>query len=125
LIYDLSGGRLLGNTFGMPVLELTTVGAKTGKPRTTMLTVPIRDRGNYVVVASRGGDHRHPGWYHNVVANPDVEVKVKGDMTPMKARVATAAERAELWPKVTDAYKGYAGYQTKTEREIPLVILEP
>jgi deazaflavin-dependent oxidoreductase (nitroreductase family) len=124
-IYDISGGRLLGGMFGMPVLELTTVGRKSGRPRTAMLTSPVRHEGNYVIVASRGGDERHPAWYLNLVADPDVEVKLKGTTTPMHARVATPEERADLWPKVTSAYKGYAGYQTRTDREIPLVVLEP
>jgi deazaflavin-dependent oxidoreductase (nitroreductase family) len=76
-------------------------------------------------VASKGGDDRNPDWYGNLVADPDVEVTVDGTTRPMRARTATADEKAELWPTVTQAYKGYAAYQRRTERDIPLVILEP
>ena len=79
-----------------------------------------------VVVASRGGDDQHPAWFLNLRDNPDVEVAFKGKPKEhMHARVATAEERARLWPEVTKTYKGYANYQTKTTREIPLVLLEP
>jgi deazaflavin-dependent oxidoreductase (nitroreductase family) len=125
-ILKLSGGRL-GWRFGsMPVLELTTIGAKSGQRRTVMLTSPVQQGDALVIVASRGGDSRHPGWFHNLRANPDVQVAVAGKPKgPMRARVATPEERAALWPQVTAAYKGYANYQTKTDREIPLVWLEP
>ena len=76
--------------------------------------------------ASRGGDENHPAWFLNLQANPDVQVKWKGGRTrSMQARAATAEERADLWPKVTAKYKNYAGYQEKTDREIPLVLLTP
>jgi deazaflavin-dependent oxidoreductase (nitroreductase family) len=78
------------------------------------------------VVASRGGDDTHPAWFLNLSDNPDVEVRVRGKAKePMRARVATAEERARLWPLVTQDHKNYAGYQKRTEREIPLVLLEP
>lgn len=118
-------GRVGGRVAGMPTLVLHTTGRKTGKPRTTMLTAPIVEDGSIVLVASYGGDDREPMWARNLRANGDVEVTMDGERTPMAARIATAAERAELWARVTATYKGYAGYQTKTEREIPLVILEP
>jgi len=111
---------------GMSVVELTTVGRKSGEPRAVMLTSPVQDRDVLVIVASRGGDDHHPVWFLNLQANPDVEVAVQGSPKQrMHARVATADERARLWPQVTAAYDGYATYQTKTEREIPLVLLEP
>jgi deazaflavin-dependent oxidoreductase (nitroreductase family) len=79
-----------------------------------------------VIVASRGGDDHHPAWFLNLQANPDVKVAIEGKpKAPRKARIATAEERAEMWPKITEKYKNYAGYQTKTTREIPLVILDP
>ncbi len=79
-----------------------------------------------MIVASRGGDDRHPAWFLNLRDDPDVVVSRKGaDKQPMHARVATPAERARLWPQVVSKYKGYAGYQTKADREIPLVLLEP
>lgn len=121
----LSFGKV-GYDLGMPVLELVTVGRKTGQRRAVMLTSPHQEGDTIVIVASRGGDHIHPGWYHNLVANPDVEVAWKGGpMTSMRARTATAEERARLWPVITKKHKNYAGYQRKTDREIPLVMLEP
>lgn len=124
-VFRASGGRLLGRVGGMLVVDLHTVGRKSGQPRSSMLTSPIQNGDEIVLVASRGGDPQHPAWYHNLKANPDVEITVGGDRKSMRARVASPEERAELWPKVTSKYKGYAGYQTKTTREIPLVILSP
>ncbi|EOD65226.1 nitroreductase/quinone reductase family protein [Amycolatopsis vancoresmycina] len=124
-LIKLTGGRV-GWQVAMPVLELTTVGRKSGQPRTVLLTSPHQDGGTYVVVASRGGDDVHPAWFLNLRDNPDVEVSIKGGpKQPMRARVADAGERAQLWPKITADFKNYAQYQTKTEREIPLVFLEP
>jgi deazaflavin-dependent oxidoreductase (nitroreductase family) len=120
-----TGGRVGGTGFGMPVVILTTTGRKSGKQRETMLTSPVHDGNRVVLVASYGGDDRHPAWFLNLRDNPDVELEMRGKKRPMRARVATAGEKAELWPEVTTAYKGYAQYQTKTERDIPLVILEP
>ena len=120
-----SGGRIGWKASGMPVLELTTIGRKSGQPRAVMLTSPIRLGDAIVIVASRGGDDTHPAWFLNLRDNPAVEVALQGGpKQPMTARVATAAERADLWPKLTAEHKNYAGYQTKTTREIPLVVLE-
>jgi deazaflavin-dependent oxidoreductase (nitroreductase family) len=83
------------------------------------------DAGNLVIVASKGGNPRHPAWFHNLRANPDVTIQVGSKRRPVRARVATPQERARLWPKVVATYGGYKGYQERTEREIPLVILEP
>jgi deazaflavin-dependent oxidoreductase (nitroreductase family) len=124
-VLKLSGGRLL-NSFGtMPVVELHTVGRTSGKPRTTMLTAPIHDDDTYVLVASKGGDDRDPDWYRNLLANPDIELVVDGQTRAMTARVATDDEKAEMWPRIVEAYKGYAGYQKKTDRNIPVVVCEP
>ena len=109
----------------MRVVELHTVGRTSGKKRTTMLTAPIHEDGNYVLVASKGGDDRDPDWYRNLVANPDIELTVDGKTLEMTARVASDDEKAEMWPRVVEAYKGYAGYQKKTDREIPVVLLDP
>jgi deazaflavin-dependent oxidoreductase (nitroreductase family) len=120
-----SGGRI-GSRFGtMPVVELHTVGRSSGARRSAMLTAPVHDDGRYVLVASKGGDPRHPSWYLNLVANPDVELTVGDRTIPMRARTADPHEREELWPRITRAYRGYAGYQRKTTREIPVVICEP
>ena len=125
---------LLAVTFGkfgwqlsnMPALELTTTGRKSGQRRSVMLTSPLQEGTTIVVVASRGGDDTHPAWFLNLRDNPDVEVAYKGaPKQPMRARVATADERARMWPLVTADHKNYADYQTKTTREIPLVLLEP
>jgi deazaflavin-dependent oxidoreductase (nitroreductase family) len=120
-----SGGRFGWKLQGMPVLDLITTGAKSGLPRSSMLTSPVQEGDKIVIVASRGGDPTHPGWYHNIKANPDVEIVMRGKRKPMRARVATSEEKQGLWPKVTSSYKGYAGYQKRTTRDIPLVILEP
>lgn len=108
----------------MPVVELHTTGRTSGERRSAMLTAPVHDDGRYVLVASKGGDPRHPSWYLNLVADPEVELTIDGRTVPMHARTATPAERAELWPRITREYRGYAGYQRKTTREIPVVICE-
>lgn len=126
VMLKLTGNRLGASVAGMPSLELTTIGRKSGQPRAVMLTSPLQEGDAYVVVASRGGDDFHPAWFLNLRDNPDVEVKVVGKAKQkMHARIATAEERAEMWPKITDKYRNYAGYQKKTDREIPLVVLEP
>jgi deazaflavin-dependent oxidoreductase (nitroreductase family) len=124
-VFKASKGRVGNRGFGMPVLALTTVGRKSGKRRTTMLTSPVQEDDRLIIVASYGGDDRHPAWFLNLRDNPDVEVTQDGETRPMHARVATTEEKGELWPRVVAAYKGYAQYQTRTERDIPLVILEP
>lgn len=122
----LSFGKLGWSAMDMPVLELTTVGRKTGQPRTVLLTSPLQQGATYVVVASRGGDDQPPAWLGNLIAQPAVQVTVGGGpKLSMHARVATAAERAELWPKVIADHTLYGGYQSKTSREIALVLLEP
>ena len=126
VLLKVSGGRAGWTAMGMPVLELTTKGRKSGQPRSVMLTSPLQDGSALVVVASRGGDDHSPAWFHNLQDNPEVEVSLQGrPRQPMHARVATAAERARLWPLVVADHKNYADYQTKTAREIPLVLLEP
>lgn len=124
-VLRVSGGRIGGRGFGMPVLILTTTGRKSGEPRTTVLTSPVQDGDSLVLVASYGGDNRHPAWFLNLRDDPAVEVEMRGRKRSMRARVAAADERRALWPRVTAAYRGYAAYQRRTDREIPLVILEP
>jgi deazaflavin-dependent oxidoreductase (nitroreductase family) len=124
-VLKLSFGRLGWNASNMPVLELTTTGRKSGQRRSVMLTSPVQEGSTIVVVASRGGDDQHPAWFLNLRDDPNVEVTMKGDRRPMRARVASPEERDRLWPLVIADHKNYAGYQTKTEREIPLVLLEP
>ncbi|WP_308468598.1 nitroreductase family deazaflavin-dependent oxidoreductase [Rathayibacter soli] len=107
------------------VVELHTIGRKSGKSRATMLNSPVHDHSRYCLVASKGGDDRHPQWYLNLLANPDVELTVREKTIPMRARKATPEERTELWPAIVASYHGYAEYQKKTTREIPVVICEP
>jgi deazaflavin-dependent oxidoreductase (nitroreductase family) len=123
-VFKVSGGRLGSTAFGMPTVELHTTGRKSGQRRSTMLTTPLHDNNRVVLVASKGGDDRHPDWYQNLVANPDVEVSLGGETRPMRARTASGDEKAELWPQIVAAYKGYAGYQRRTDRDIPVVICE-
>jgi deazaflavin-dependent oxidoreductase (nitroreductase family) len=124
-VFRASDGRLANRGFGMPVVILTTIGRKSGKRRETMLTSPVQDGDRVVLVASWGGDDRHPTWYLNLRDTPEVEVTMDGATRPMRAHVATAEEKAHLWSRVVDAYNGYAQYQKRTDRDIPLVILEP
>ncbi len=120
-----SGGRL-GNSFGsMPAVKLHTIGRKSGKERTTMLTAPIVEDGTYVLIASKGGDDRDPDWYRNLLAQPDIQLTIDGETSKFTARVASDEEKDELWPRVVKAYKGYGQYQERTERNIPVVICEP
>ena len=126
VILKLSFGHLGWSGMNMPVLELTTIGRKSGQPRSVMLTSPVQEGETIVVVASRGGDDHHPAWFLNLREHPEVEVVFKGEpKRKMTAHVATADERARLWPRVVADHDNYAGYQKKTEREIPLVLLDP
>jgi deazaflavin-dependent oxidoreductase (nitroreductase family) len=124
-VYRLSGG-LIGHRFlgSPPTLLLDHVGAKSGTKRTTPVFY-VDDPPNVVVVASKGGYPQNPAWYHNLRANPDTEVQIGRERRRVRARVATEAEHERLWPMAVATYSGYAGYQQRTEREIPLVILEP
>ena len=123
-IFDVSRGRVLGRLAGMPVYRVTTTGRASGRPRHTMLTAPLADEDRVVLVASYGGSPQHPQWYRNLLADPAVTLVGGGRRRTATARTATAAERAELWPAVVAAYAGYAAYQSRTDREIPLVICE-
>ena len=109
---------------GVPTLLLTTTGRYLGNPYTTPL-IYGRDGDRYLLVASRGGAPRHPGWYRNLVKNPDVEVQVLADRFPARARTATPEEKPALWAIMTKIWPDYDEYLTKTKREIPVVVLEP
>jgi deazaflavin-dependent oxidoreductase (nitroreductase family) len=124
LILGVTRGKAGWTAGNMPVLELTTIGRKSGEPRSCLLTSPLQENGEIVIVASRGGDDHHPAWYLNLLETPQVQVSYKGAPHKiMTARTANTQERARMWPVVAGAFKGYAGYQEKTSREIPLVIL--
>ncbi|HVY09849.1 MAG TPA: nitroreductase/quinone reductase family protein [Mycobacteriales bacterium] len=121
----ITGGRYPRSILGMKPVELHVSGRKSGKRYSTMLTAPIVEGDRVVIVASKGGSQDHPDWYKNLVVNPEVEVTVDNETKPMTARTATAEEKAELWPRIVQAYKGYAAYQKNTPRDIPVVICEP
>jgi deazaflavin-dependent oxidoreductase (nitroreductase family) len=126
IVLGATGGRLGWSASGMPVIELTTTGRRSGQPRSTMLTSPYQEGSTIVVVASRGGDDHHPAWFLNLQDKPEVMVSVGGKPAqPMRADIAGPEERAKLWPLVTADHRNYAGYQRKTTREIPLVLLRP
>jgi deazaflavin-dependent oxidoreductase (nitroreductase family) len=122
-VYSVSGGRIGRRIAGMPVLLLTTDGRRSGRPRTVPLTY-FEDGDSIVLVASYGGRPRNPAWFENLLANPEVEVRIARERRRMRARRATSEERARLWPRVVATYDGYRVYQEKTDREIPLAVLE-
>jgi deazaflavin-dependent oxidoreductase (nitroreductase family) len=125
-LLKVSGERLGWTAADMPVLELTTIGRKSGKPRSVMLTSPHQDGDVIVIVASKGGADHHPNWFLNLRDNPRVVVTMQDSADrKMNARVANREERERLWPTITSDFTNYAGYQDKTDREIPLVMLEP
>jgi len=126
LVTKVSFGKLGYSAMKMPVLELTTTGRKSGQKRSVMLTSPVQEGDTLVIIASRGGDDTHPAWFLNLRDQPDVEVSLQGGpRRPYTATVADADERARLWPKVVADHDNYAGYQRKTDREIPVVLLTP
>ncbi|MEU9486123.1 nitroreductase family deazaflavin-dependent oxidoreductase [Streptomyces decoyicus] len=123
-LYESSGGAEGTTMRGLPVVVLTTRGAKSGKIRKSPL-MRVEHDGAYAVVASMGGAPRHPVWYHNVVADPRVELQdgpVRQDMT---AREVTGEEKALWWGRAVEAYPDYDDYQQKTDRRIPVFVLEP
>jgi deazaflavin-dependent oxidoreductase (nitroreductase family) len=108
---------------GVPTLLLTTTGRLSREPRTTPL-IYGRDGDRYIIVASRGGAPTHPKWYENLVADPNVQIQVMADRFDARARTAATAEKPALWKKMTAIWPAYDEYQTRTEREIPVVIIE-
>ncbi|MBT2507692.1 nitroreductase family deazaflavin-dependent oxidoreductase [Streptomyces sp. ISL-98] len=123
-LFEGSGGTKGTTLRGMPVIILTTRGAKSGKIRKSPL-MRVAHNGTYAIVASLGGAPRHPVWYHNVVADPRVELQDGPERQDMTAREVTGEEKALWWERAVEAYPDYAGYQKKTEREIPVFVLEP
>jgi deazaflavin-dependent oxidoreductase (nitroreductase family) len=109
---------------GAPILLLTTTGRKSGEPRTSALIFG-RDGDDLLLVASQGGAPTHPNWYHNLTANPDVELQVQGDVFPATARTATDDEKSRLWSIMTEVWPNYDAYQERTDRQIPVVVLTP
>jgi deazaflavin-dependent oxidoreductase (nitroreductase family) len=124
-LYEATDGRVGATLGGRPMLLLRTVGRRTSEPRTAALLY-VREGKSYVVIASKGGAPQHPGWFHNLVAEPNVEVQVGRERVAVRARVAEGEERARLWARADDVNQGqYAIYQSRTRRPIPVVVLEP
>jgi deazaflavin-dependent oxidoreductase (nitroreductase family) len=122
-LYESSGGTEGTTMRDMPVIILTTRGARTGKIRKTPL-MRVEHEGRYAIVASKGGAPDHPVWYHNVVGDPHVELQDGPNKWDMAAREVTGEEKAQWWQRAVAAYPDYADYQTKTDREIPVFVLE-
>ena len=123
-VYRASGGRLLGRVIGMPVLLLTTTGRRSGKPRTAALTY-FSDGTVLVVIGSFGGWDLPPAWWLNLQDDPRATVLIGGTTLRVRARAATAEEHDRLWPLVSTTHPGYARYQERTARLIPVVMLTP
>lgn len=121
-LYESSGGTEGTTMKGMPVIVLTTRGAKSGKVRKTPL-MRVEHGGEYAVVASQGGAPQHPQWYHNLVADPHVELQDGPEKSEMVAREVTGEERAAWWERAVDAYPPYADYQERADRTIPVFVL--
>ncbi|WP_306325578.1 nitroreductase family deazaflavin-dependent oxidoreductase [Streptomyces venezuelae] len=122
-LYESSGGTQGTTMRGMPVVLVTNVGVKSGKLRKTPL-MRVEHEGAYALVASNGGAVKHPVWYHNLVAQPLVEVRDGTEVWDMKARLISGEERAAWWKRAVAAFPDYADYQLKTDREIPVFVVE-
>lgn len=125
-LYKRTGGRLGQSITGVPgkMLLLDHVGARSGQLRTSPLLY-VRDGADVVIVASKGGFPKDPAWFHNLMAHPDTTVQIGSERRPVHARVARPEERERLWDMAVKAYHGYEDYRARTDREIPLVVLEP
>lgn len=122
--FEASGGQMSNTLQGRPIILLTTVGAKTGKLRKTAL-MRVEHDGAYAVVASQGGAPKHPVWYHNLVANPHVELQDGATKLDYLAREVFGDEKAVWWQRAVATWPAYANYQKKTERQIPVFVLDP
>ena len=122
--YEASGGTEANDLRGRPVIVLTSVGARTGKLRKTAL-MRVEHEGHYAVVASLGGAPQHPVWYHNLTANPHVELQDGPVKRDYLAREVTGTEKDEWWGRAVETWPDYAKYQSKTARQIPVLVLDP
>jgi deazaflavin-dependent oxidoreductase (nitroreductase family) len=122
-VYKETGGERGYNWRGTEILLLETEGRKSGEPRITPLIQREVD-GNWVLVASKGGYPEHPAWFKNLTAKPEAEIQVKADRVPVRAREAEGEERDRLWKKMTEVWPAYDDYQKRTDRRIPIVVLE-
>ncbi len=122
--YRLTNGKFMGRLKGSPICLVTMTGRKSGRSITMpLMYTPHGD--DVLIVASLGGAPKHPVWYHNLVANPDVTIQDGARVRRMRARQASPAEKGELWPVCVASYPAFAEYQTKTDRDIPVMICEP
>ena len=123
-IYRLSRGRLMNMVGAGPVLLLTSIGRRSGQPRTAPVLY-LADGERLVVVSSNGGNHNAPGWSYNLKANPDAEVQIRGERRLVRARVAEGPEREEVWRAMNELYAGFEDYEANVSREISVFVLEP
>ncbi len=123
-IYRLTRGRVMGKVGRAPVLLLTSIGRRSGQPRTAPVLF-LADGGRVVVIGSNAGNVRAPAWSHNLKANPDADIQIRGERRSVHARVAEGEERAELWRKMNDQYAGFEDYDGRTSRDIAVFVLEP
>ena len=120
-----SRGKIGWTGAKMPVLELTTIGRRSGLPRTVLLTAPWQDGDRMALIASAGGNDKNPAWFLNLRDNPSVTVRTAEGIKKMSARITSGDERQEIWDASIAEFKHYAAYESKTDREIPVVVLEP
>lgn len=123
-IYRLTRGRVMGRVGNAPVLLLTSTGRRSGAPRTAPVLY-LADGQRVIVIGSNAGNTRAPAWSHNLKANPDAEVQIRGERRSVRARVAEGEERAELWQKMNDQYAGFEDYDERTSRDIAVFVLDP
>lgn len=123
-LYRRTNGRLGGTMGGAPVCILHHRGAKSGAARQSPVLY-LRDGDNMILAASMGGSPKHPSWYHNLCAHPDVELEFGDRRQPVRARVADDDERDRLWPRLVGMYSNYAEYQARADRKIPVIVCEP
>ena len=123
-LIKVSAGKRGWDFYGMPVIKLTTIGRVSGKDRSVMLTSPIKSNGDICLVASKGGDDRHPEWYLNLLRDPRVKVEAPSGTKSMIATIAEGDERESLWNQIVSDFPNYGSYQEKTNREIPVIILK-
>jgi deazaflavin-dependent oxidoreductase (nitroreductase family) len=123
-VYRTTAGRIGRRLADNDMCLLTTTGRRSGTTHTVPLLY-VSDNERFVVIASHGGRPHHPDWYHNLLADPDATLQIMGRSFPVTARTADPAERAVWWPRVVEAYDDYAAYQARTDRQIPVVFLDP
>lgn len=124
VLFRTTGGRIGHRLVNNEMCLLTTTGARSGRPHTVPLLY-LEDGGRLVLIASYGGRAHHPDWYHNLVANPEATVQILTTRRPVVARTADAAERADWWPRIVAGYPDYETYQSRSDREIPVVFVSP